>query len=131
MCHGVLRRPRQGWGALLGLTGGTASCPAGAPQVEDALLDAYDALYEQAVRSGPGVGPQELVAIQEVVSDAWGPSSPLLVLTDMALRSPGGCQGLGPTLLSLSSSSAAGRPRPWVTWGEPRSTCAGMRQGSR
>ncbi|XP_007466069.1 PREDICTED: tetraspanin-32 [Lipotes vexillifer] len=35
-------------------------------QVEDAVLDAYDQVYEQAVKSSSGVWRQELVAIQDM-----------------------------------------------------------------
>uniref|UniRef100_A0A8C0HWL8 Tetraspanin-32 n=1 Tax=Balaenoptera musculus TaxID=9771 RepID=A0A8C0HWL8_BALMU len=37
-------------------------------QVEDAVLDAYDQVYEQAVKSSSGMWRQELVAIQDMVS---------------------------------------------------------------
>uniref|UniRef100_A0A8C0CR33 Uncharacterized protein n=1 Tax=Balaenoptera musculus TaxID=9771 RepID=A0A8C0CR33_BALMU len=36
--------------------------------VEDAVLDAYDQVYEQAVKSSSGMWRQELVAIQDMVS---------------------------------------------------------------
>ncbi|XP_054999808.1 tetraspanin-32 [Sorex araneus] len=44
-------------------------------QVEDALLDAYDALYERAVHSAPSGGHQELAAIQDAFQ-CCGKSSP-------------------------------------------------------
>lgn len=42
--------------------------PVPSAQVEDAVLDAYDRAYDQAVRSASGTGRQELVAIQDTVS---------------------------------------------------------------
>lgn len=37
-------------------------------QVEDAVLDAYDQVYEQTVKSSSVIWRQELVAIQDMVS---------------------------------------------------------------
>ncbi|KAM5318505.1 tetraspanin-32 isoform 2-T2 [Glossophaga mutica] len=48
-------------------------------QVEDAALDAYDLAYDQAVRSSPGTGRQELLAIQDTFL-CCGKSSPSSLL---------------------------------------------------
>ncbi|XP_030689000.2 tetraspanin-32 isoform X3 [Globicephala melas] len=45
-------------------------------QVEDAVLDAYDQVYEQAVKSSSGIWRQELVAIQDMFQ-CCGKSPPL------------------------------------------------------
>ncbi|XP_036717281.1 tetraspanin-32 [Balaenoptera musculus] len=45
-------------------------------QVEDAVLDAYDQVYEQAVKSSSGMWRQELVAIQDMFQ-CCGKSPPL------------------------------------------------------
>lgn len=39
-----------------------------AVQVEDAVLDTYDLVYDQAVKGSDGIWRQELVAIQDTVS---------------------------------------------------------------
>lgn len=42
-------------------------------QVEDAVLDIYDLVYDQVVRSPSGSGRRQLLAIQDTVSVlAWG-----------------------------------------------------------
>lgn len=40
-------------------------------QVEDAMLDAYDLLYDRAVRSLSSTPRQQLLAIQDTVSVGW------------------------------------------------------------
>uniref|UniRef100_A0A8C2SIH8 Tetraspanin n=1 Tax=Capra hircus TaxID=9925 RepID=A0A8C2SIH8_CAPHI len=58
-------------------------------QVEDAVLDAYDRAYERALRSVPGSGRQELVAIQDTFQ-CCGKRSPLGLLEG---SEAGLCQG--------------------------------------
>lgn len=45
-------------------------------QVEDALLDAYDLVYDRAVRGPPGARRQELAAIHDTVSPVGRPPPP-------------------------------------------------------
>lgn len=44
-------------------------------QVEDAVLDTYDLVYDQAVKSSSSIWRQELAAIQDTVS-VVGEASP-------------------------------------------------------
>ncbi|XP_029770818.1 tetraspanin-32 isoform X3 [Suricata suricatta] len=50
-------------------------------QVEDAVLDAYDLVYDQAVRSGPSTVRQQLAAIQDTFQ-CCGKTSPFGLLGD-------------------------------------------------
>lgn len=60
-------------------------------QVEDALLDTYDLVYDRAVRNLSGTPRQQLVAIQDMVS-MWGGGLPLARLAPEHSASPGGLQ---------------------------------------
>lgn len=46
----------------------TGAFPRCSRQMEDAVLDVYDLVYDQAVRSSPSIRRQELAAIQDTVS---------------------------------------------------------------
>lgn len=70
-------------------------------QVEDAVLDTYDLVYDQAVKNVSGTPQQQLVAIQDTVS-MWvsaSAQSPLASQATNALWGEEGCTQ--PLILSL------------------------------
>nr|XP_058160938.1 tetraspanin-32 isoform X2 [Dasypus novemcinctus] len=105
-------------------------------QVEDAVLDVYDLVYERALRGPPGSGRQELAAVQDAFG-CCGKSSPFSLLRRAEVElCPGaegekedclrGIRGLLRTLLGTASTltclvlalmvpapSPPGRERGW------------------